>query len=92
MGGDYYLREGQTEEAGVALIIHDPEKLPLASTEAIDILPNTETSIRLQEVQIIRQPAPYKSNCSASWNRSSMVDFVSVIIYFNYKLIGTIFD
>ena len=78
VGGDYYLREGQTEESGVALIIHDPEKIPLVSTEAIDILPNTETSIRLQEILIHRQPAPFESNCTSTWNATSLAGKVKV--------------
>ncbi|TRY69119.1 hypothetical protein TCAL_04115, partial [Tigriopus californicus] len=70
----YYMRVSATQNEGIAVAIHPPNKDPLLATTAINVLTNTLTSIAVSQSEISRQAAPYTSNCSTSWNRSSMPD------------------
>ena len=72
------LRRGQSENAGVAVIVHDPRNLPIVTTEAIHVRPNTEASISLDLTSITRAAHPYTTNCTSSWNRTSLRDLISV--------------
>ena len=72
------LRRGQSEDAGVAIVVHDPRNLPLVTTEAINVRPNTEASIGLDLTNITRAQPPYTTNCTQSWDRTSLRDLVKV--------------
>ncbi|XP_059092237.1 acid-sensing ion channel 2-like [Tigriopus californicus] len=68
----YYMRVSATQNEGIAVAIHPPDKDPLLATSAINVLTNTLTSIALKQMVTTLQAEPYTSNCSTSWNRSSM--------------------
>ena len=72
------LRRGQSENAGVAVIVHDTRNLPIVTTEAINVRPNTEASISLDLTNITRVAHPYTTNCTSTWDRTSLRDFVTV--------------
>ena len=61
-------------------MVHDPRNLPLVTTEAINVRPNTEASIGLDLTNITRAQPPYTTNCTQSWDRTSLRDFVKVRI------------
>ena len=67
-------------------MVHDPRNLPLVTTEAINVRPNTEASIGLDMTNITRAQHPHTTNCTQSWDRTSLRDFVKVEWWGNYKI------
>ena len=61
--------------------MHDPQNLPIVTTEAINVRPNTEASIGLDLTSIVRAPDPYTTNCTSSWDSTSLRDFVKVCLW-----------
>ena len=45
-----YMKNGQTQQAGARLVIHDPESIPLVDEHGIDLSPNALTKVAIQEV------------------------------------------
>ncbi|XP_059096686.1 acid-sensing ion channel 4-A-like [Tigriopus californicus] len=68
----YYMRRAATQTEGIIVSIHHPKKDPLLVTNAMNILTNTLTRLAITEARSIRQPYPYTSNCTNTWNRTSM--------------------
>ena len=65
--------------------MHDPHMLPIVTSEAINVTPNTEANISLDMTYIAREEHPYKTNCTRSWSRSSLKNFINVSQYENEK-------
>ena len=74
LGSNFYLRNGLTQNEGLAVVIHSPRMVPLVSNSAINVKPNTATSIELGFKSVHRQANPYPSNCSDTWKLSSYSD------------------
>ena len=49
------------------VIIHDPGSIPMTSGGGAVLQPGTNTNLILSRWEMIRQPAPYTSNCTQNW-------------------------
>ena len=63
----YNLRNALSPSEGAKVVVHQPSKIPLVATSGIVLQPNTETHISMEQVEILRQPPPYTSECRSQW-------------------------
>ena len=59
--------KGIQEQDGIRVILHHPEQMPLTGSQGYWVRPNTLTQLAVKEHTTHRQPAPYPSNCTESW-------------------------
>ena len=50
----YNLRNGISKREGVKVVIHEPTKVPLVSSDGIVVVPNTETHVSMEKIHIER--------------------------------------
>ena len=86
MEGLSYLRNGQTEHEGIVIVLHDPRTIPLISSAAFNVLPNSATSYSINFINITRTAAPYTTNCSSSWKDSIYPSLVEMPVTYSSKL------
>ena len=48
-----YLINGQTQSAGARVVIHDPNSLPMVDEHGLDLYPNTQSRLSVQEVMSV---------------------------------------
>ena len=73
----YYAGSGITHAAGARLGVHNISGHPLVSERGYDLMPNTQTNVAIQEVNITRLPDPYPSKCMSEWSETNYTDFVT---------------
>ncbi|CAG0901447.1 unnamed protein product, partial [Darwinula stevensoni] len=70
---DDYMSNVVSESAGVRVVVHDNDQLPIPDEQGFYLRPNTHTTMALTKVNITRLPEPYQSRCFSSWKQTSFV-------------------
>ena len=73
----YYVGNGITQAAGARIGVHNVTGQPLMSERGYDLMPNTQTNLAIQEVNITRLPSPYPSSCMSDFSETNYTDYVT---------------
>ena len=67
-----YMRNKLSKQAGVKIVVHDPNNPPSPDEIGFVLRPNTAGSIAIQKTIFSRLPHPYTSKCMDSWEETGL--------------------
>ena len=73
----YYVGNGITHAAGARIGVHNVTGQPLMSERGYDLMPNTQTNLAIQEVNITRLQSPYPSSCMSDFSETNYTEYVT---------------
>ena len=75
----YYVGNGITHAAGARIGVHNTTGNPLMSERGYDLMPNTQSNLAIQEVNITRLQSPYPSHCMSDFSETNYTEYVTNI-------------